>query len=334
MAERAPTINDVARLAGVSRGTVSRVLNGGHYVSPAALKSVQQAVRSAGYVANQSARSLVTRRTNCFAFVLSEPEERLFEDPNFATLLRSATQQLAEVDATVILMTCATDTDHERVLRYIRGGHVDGVMLVSTHLSDPLLPALAELGIPAARCGAPTALASGFPSVSADDRTGAQLMTRHLRERGRRRIGLVTGPLDAPGSVERREGWADVLGRHARPGLSEAATDYTHDAGRAATERLLARNPTLDAVFAASDLLASGAFAALRAAGRSIPGDVAVGGFDDSRIAATLDPPLTTVRQPMDRIGHELARLVQRLSTGQSPLSMVLPVDLVVREST
>lgn len=334
MNDRAPTINDVARLAGVSRGTVSRVLNGGHYVSPAALESVQKAVRRAGYVVNQSARSLATKKTHCFAFVLSEPQERLFEDPNFATLLRSTTQQLAKMDATVVLMTCASEADHERVLRYVRGGHVDGVMLVSTHLKDPLAGALAKLGIPAARCGSPTAPPSGFPSVGADDRGGGQLMTRHLLERGRRRIALVSGPLDGPGSVERREGWADALGARALPELAEAASDYTHEAGMRATQRLLARCPDLDAVFAASDLLASGALAALRAAGRSVPGDVAVGGFDDSRIAAGLHPSLTTIRQPLDRIGHELGRLVQRLSAGESPLSLVLPVELVVREST
>lgn len=331
---RAPTINDVARLAGVSRGTVSRVLNGGHYVSPAALESVEKAMLDAGYVVNQSARSLATKRTNCYAFVLSEPQERLFEDPNFATLLRATTSQLAQLDCAVVLMTCASDADHDRVLRYLRSGHVDGVMLVSTHLSDPLAAAVAKLGIPAARCSSPAAPPHGFPSVCADDRGGGRLMTRHLLERGRRHIGLVTGPLDGPGSLERREGWSDVLGRAARPELVEAATDYTHEAGEQATSRLLARCPDIDAVFAASDLLASGALAALRAAGKTVPGDVAVGGFDDSRIATRLHPALTTVRQPLDRIGHELARLVHRLGAGESPLSLVLPVDLVVRDST
>jgi DNA-binding LacI/PurR family transcriptional regulator len=333
-ARSAPTINDVARVAGVSRGTVSRVLNGAHYVSPAALKAVRSAMRTTGYVVNQSARSLATRRTNCYAFVLSEPQEHLFEDPNVATLLRSTTQQLAESDLTVVVMICVTDSDHERVLRYIRAGHVDGVMLVSTHANDPLLDAVASIGIPAVRCGFPAGGVSAVPSVSADDRTGGQLMTRHLMSRGRRHIGLVTGPLDAPGSIERRQGWLDALGSSAEPDLAVAADDYSHLAGRQATQALVERHPEIDALFAGSDLLASGALVAIRAAGLTVPEDIAVGGFDDSRIATALEPALTTVRQPLDRIGHELARLVVRRAAGDPPVSLVLPVELVVRDST
>lgn len=328
-----PTINDVARVAGVSRGTVSRVLNGAHYVSPAALKAVEKAVRSTGYVVNQSARSLASRRTNCFAFVLSEPQEHLFEDPNVATLLRATTQQLAEMDLTVVVMICVTDADHERLLRYLRAGHVDGIMLVSTHAADPLLAAVESLGVPAVRCGYFSGSTSTVPSVSADDRAGAKLMTRHLSDRGCRRIGLITGPLDAPGSLERRQGWSDVLGAAADLDLTEAAEDYSHLAGRQAAVRLLERHPEIDALFAASDLLASGAIAAIRATGRSVPADIAVGGFDDSRIATAIEPALTTIRQPLERIGRELARLLVRRAAGDPPISLVLPVELVVRES-
>lgn len=328
----AVTIEDVARVAGVSRGTVSRVLNGGHYVSSGALAAVERAVGATGYVANQSARSLASRRTNCYAYVLSEPQELLFEDPNFATLLRCTTQQLAELDATLVLVICATVSDHARVLRFLRGGHVDGAILVSTHASDALLPAVESLGLPAVVCGFPTR--SRLASVSAADRDGGRVMTEHLLSRGRSTIGLVTAPAHAPGATERREGWVDALGSRAEPDLHEVATEYSHDAGRAAAERLLARRPDVDAVFAASDLLASGVVAALRAAGRRIPEDVAVGGFDDSRIARSVEPALTTIRQPLDRIGIELARLVHRMADGEPPVSMVLPVDLVVRDST
>ncbi len=326
------TIEDVARVAGVSRGTVSRVLNGAHHVSPTALQAVRRAVRNTGYVANQSARSLASRRTNCYAFLLSEPQERLFEDPNFATLLRSTTQQFADLDSTLVLATSATQADRDRVLRFLRGGLVDGVVLVSTHASDPLLAAVVELGLPAVRCGFPAS--SLLPTVSAADRDGGRVMTQHLVSRGRRRIGLITGPDHAPGSVERREGWIDALGPDASPELHEVAEGYSHLAGREAAARLLRRCPDIDAVFAASDLLASGVVAQLRATGRAIPGEVAVGGFDDSRIAAELDPPLTTIRQPLDRIGRELAKLVSHLADGDHPVSLVLPVELVVRQST
>ena len=119
-------------------GTVSRALNGGHNVSPAAAAAVERAVRSSGYVVNQTARNLVTRRTNCFAFVFSEPQDLLFEDPNIATLLRATTDQLAQMQQTLVLMICASPADHARVTDYLRAGHVDGAMLVSTDSGDTL----------------------------------------------------------------------------------------------------------------------------------------------------------------------------------------------------
>ena len=173
-----------------------------------------------------------------------------------------------------------------------------------------------------------------MPSVAANDRGGARLMTSHLRDRGRRRIGLVTGPPRAPGSAERRQGWADVLGSSARRRDTEAATDHSHRAGHEAAGRLLDGVPDTDAVFATSDLLASGVIDAIADRGRRVPEDIAVGGFDDSRIASSTRPALTTVRQPLDRIGHEMARLVHRLADGEPPVSVVLPVELVVRDST
>ncbi len=330
---RGPTIDDVAAAAGVSRGTVSRVLNGGHYVSAAANVAVERAMRETGYVVNTSARSLVTRRSDAVAFVLSEREDLLFEDPNFHVLLRACTRRLAERDMSLVLMIASTPDQRARLLRYTRGGHVDGVLLVSSHAGDPILADLAASAVPTVACGQPLGYEADIVSVAADDREGARQMTRHLVGLGRRRIATVTGPLDTPGGLHRLEGYADVLGRRASRDLIVSADDYTFGSGEKAMEELLAKGPAPDAVFVASDLLAAGALATLRRHGLSVPDDVAIGGFDDSRLAQTVEPPLTTIRQPFDEIADRLCDLVVRGVQGEPVESVVVPTELVVRDS-
>jgi DNA-binding LacI/PurR family transcriptional regulator len=329
---RGPTIDDVAELAGVSRGTVSRVLNGGHYVSAASLEAVRQAMATTGYTVNQSARSLVTKRSNAIGFVLSEPQERLFEDPNFSVLLRSCTQALAEQDISLVLMLESNDAERERILSFVRGGHVDGVLLISSHSGDPLVAELAKFGVPAVVCGKPLAPGDKLPYVAADDREGARQMTRYLVEQGHTRIGMISAPQIA-GGQERVQGYQDVLGRKALKRLAVSATDYSQEAGRQAMERLLKASPDLDAVFAASDLLASGALVALRRAGRRVPEEVAVGGFDDSRIARESDPPLTTIRQPLELVAREMIDVLLHRIEGQEVAPRILPTELVIRAS-
>jgi DNA-binding LacI/PurR family transcriptional regulator len=330
---RGPTIDDVAQLAGVSRGTVSRVLNGARYVSPASLKAVERAMRDTGYTVNQSARSLVTKQSDAVAFVLSEPQERLFEDPNFSVLLRTCTQALAAHDFSLVLMLESSADERDRLLRYVRGGHVDGVLLISAHSGDPFVADLARGVVPAVACGKPVGIASAIPYVAAEDREGAHQMTRHLVERGRRRIGMIHCPRIV-GGQERYDGYREVLGRRALKRLVVEAPDYSYEAGVTAMRELLAANPDIDAVFAASDLLAAGALAELRRAGRRVPDDVAVGGFDDSRIARETDPALTTIRQPLERVGREMVDVLLRLIRRETVSSRVLPTELVVRDST
>ncbi len=330
---RGPTIEDVAEVAGVSRGTVSRVLNGGRYVSPAAHAAVQRAMLQTGYVVNQSARSLVTRRSNCVAFVLSEPHELLFEDPNFNVLLRGCTQALAEQDVSLILMTAGSRDERERVLRYMRGGHVDGVLLISTHGGDPILGELEQSTVPVVACGRPLGHERSIPYVAAADREGARLMTEYLLGKGYQRVAIITGPLDTPGGLDRLQGYCDVMGRRTRKQLIVSATEYSHLGGEVAMTELLDRSPDLDAVFVASDLLAAGALAVLRRAGRAVPGDVAVAGFDDSRVATTTDPPLTTVRNDLDRAAAEMVRILLQRIDNLPAESLVLPAELVIRHS-
>ncbi|MGH3486835.1 MAG: LacI family DNA-binding transcriptional regulator [Actinopolymorphaceae bacterium] len=332
-ARRDPTIDDVATLAGVSRGTVSRVLNGGRHVSKGALAAVERAVRDSGYLVNANARSLVTKRANAVAFVLSEPQERLFTDPNFSVLLPACTQALADHGLSLILMVAASEDERNRVLRYVHSRHVDGVLLVSTHGGDPVFGALQQSQIPAVACGRPLDHDVTIPYVSADDREGGRQMTRYLRDRGHQRIAIIGGPLDTAGGYDRLQGYRDILGRRALKRLAVCAPDFGYDAGKDAMSDLLEASPDIDAVFAASDLLASGALTTLRRAGRRVPDDVAVCGFDDSSVAATSDPPLTTIRQPLEQVAKEMVDVLLALIRHEPASSRILPTQLVVRTS-
>ncbi|WP_263119975.1 LacI family DNA-binding transcriptional regulator [Cellulomonas fimi] len=330
---RRPTIRDVAAVAGVSRGTVSRVLNGGHWVSPEAEQAVRDAIRSTGYSANQHARSLVTGRSNSVAFLLTEPQHLLFEDPTFSILLRSAAEALSAREMPLLLMVAGAPQERRRITDYVAAGHVDGVLLISSHHGNPVVGDLLRQGVPTIACGEPLGYEDRIGWVSADDSGGARTMTEHLLSRGRSRVATITGPQDTPGGLRRLAGYREALGDRFDPELVEHG-DYTRAGGQVAMQALLARRPELDAVFVASDLMAAGALVALREAGRSVPGDVAVGGFDDSGLAATLEPPLTTMRQPFERIAAEMVRLLLEVVEGSDPARITLPTALVERGTT
>lgn len=331
-ARKRPTIRDVAAAAGVSRGTVSRVINGGHWVSPEALTAVQEAIRTTGYSMNQHARSLATGRSNSIAFLLTEPQHLLFEDPTFSILLRGAAEALGQREMPLLLMVAGTTEERRRITDYITAGHVDGVLLISSHRDNPMVKSLLRAEIPVIACGVPIGYEDSVGYVSADDVGGARKMTQHLRDSGRTTIATVTGPLDTPGGTMRLAGYKEALGESFDESLVRHG-DYSREGGRAAMAELLEARPDLDAVFVASDLMAAGAMTAIKDSGRSIPGDVAVGGFDDSGLAATLDPPLTTMRQPFERISSEMVRLLLEVVDGQEPAAVTLPATLVRRES-
>ncbi|GIG27236.1 LacI family transcriptional regulator [Cellulomonas denverensis] len=317
-------------MAGVSRGTVSRVLNGGHWVSPEAEQAVREAIRTTGYSANQHARSLVTGRSNSVAFLLTEPQHLLFEDPTFSILLRAAAEALSAREMPLLLMVAGAPAERRRITDYVAAGHVDGVLLISSHRDNPVVGDLLRQGVPTIACGEPLGFEDRIGWVCADDHGGARTMTEHLRARGRRQIATITGPQDTPGGLRRLAGYRDALGPDFDQSLVEHG-DYTRAGGQRAMAALLDRRPELDAVFVASDLMAAGALVALREAGRTVPGDVAVGGFDDSGLAATLDPPLTTIRQPLERIATEMVRLLLEVVEGAEPARITLPTTLVER---
>ena len=331
-----PTIRDVAREAGVSYATVSRVLNGREWVSPEAIRAVREAIARTGYTANQHARSLATGKSGSIAFLLTEPQHLLFEDPNFSILLRGVAQALSDRELTLILMVAGTTDERHRAVAYLGGGHVDGVLLVSPHSGDPLLSKLVQAEIPIVACGRVLGYEHAISSVSADDRAGARSAVEHLLAAGCRRIATITGPQDTSGGVDRLHGYTDALAAH---GIAVDAThivhgDWSRESGAAGMRALLEAAPDLDAVFVASDGMAAGTLPVLREAGRAVPADVRIVGFDDSGLAATLDPPLSTIHHPLERISDEMVRLLTDVIAGSTPLSITVPTTVVLRSSS
>lgn len=329
---RRPTLEAVAARAGVSRATVSRVVNGRLTVTPQIREAVLRAVDELGYVPNSAARSLVTQRTGSIALVVSEPPTRVFsEDPMFATVIRSASLELETADRQVVLMLAGSAKSHARIERYIAGGHVDGVMLISMHGADPLPAAITRMGVPVVSYGRP-AVPVPLPYVDNDNVGGAEKAVRHLLERGRRRIATIAGPQDMIGGQDRLTGYRNAL--HACDRRSIVAVgDFTRESGAVAMRHLLEDDPELDAVFVANDLMAIGALQTLRQAGRRVPDDVAVVGFDDIEAARYTEPPLTTVRHPIAEQAAAMVRLLLGLFEDGPADPVILPTELVVRES-
>jgi DNA-binding LacI/PurR family transcriptional regulator len=324
-----PTLETVAAAAGVSRATVSRVVNGGARVSPEARAAVEAAIAELGYSPNRAARSLVTRRTGSVALVVSEPEARVFSDPMLAGITRAIGQALAGTDLQLVLMMVPPGSGRQRLTNYLLGGHVDGVMLMSLHGDDPLVKELSDASLPVVLMGRPMSPLP-IPHVDSDSVDGARQATRHLRELGRAKIATIAGPADMCAGVDRLLGYREAL---EGPGIV-AYGDFSMASGEAAMTELLAREPDVDGVFAASDLMAAGALRALRAAGRRVPDDVAVVGYDDLDVAELTEPPLTTIHQPLPDMARAMvASLLTQIGGDAAPESVVLPNPLVVRAS-
>lgn len=288
-----------------------------------------------GYVPNPAARSLVTRRSGFIALIIPEQTTSLFGDPFFPRLLVGISSELAASNVQLVLMI-AKGSAQSRAEAYVAAGHVDGALLASLHGDDLLPDRLRTRGVPVVVGGRPpTSSTSSY--VDVDNEFGARTAVKHLLEGGRRRVATITGPLDMPVGVDRRTGYRDALAAAGIvPDGLEADGHFTQEGGALAMRAILARHPDVDAVFAASDLMAIGAVGELRRAGRRIPEDVAVVGFDDSAIAAASEPPLTSIRQPIEEMGREMTRLLLEAIETRSPIpkQVLLGTSLVVRESS
>ncbi len=338
-----PTLEEVAARAGVGRGTVSRVINGSPRVSDATRAAVEAAVAELGYVPNTAARALAANRTDAIALVVPEPETRFFAEPYFSDMLSGVGAAISDTEMQLLLIFAGSDRERQRLAQYLAAHRVDGVLLVSTHADDPLPDLLEQLEIPAVISG-PRSAAETLTSVDSDNYGGGRQAAEHLLARGRRKIAHITGRLDVYGAQRRVDGYREALeaaGHEVDEALIEPG-DFTEEGGRRAMTRLLSRRPDLDAVFAGSDVTAAGARQVLREQGRRIPDDVALVGYDDSAIARHMDPPLTSVRQPIVEMGRAMIDLLLEEVADRRPTAsrvlerrrVVLPTELMARASS
>lgn len=328
------TVKDVAAEAGVSRGTVSRVLNGQPYVSAEARAAVEAAIEKVGFVPNRAARSLVMHSSRAIGLIVHEPHSLFVEDPNIGSILLGANAALSEADYQLSCLIADGSRDIDRLARYLSGGLIDGVIIVSARMGDPITRAVADLGLPAAFVGHPRDIGDAA-YVSIDNRGAAREVSTRLVQTGRRRIGMIAAALDRDSGSDRVAGFIDALGSRFDPQIVESVPFYSYSDGQRGMRALLERAPDIDGVFASSDAVAAGAMDVLRSAGRTVPQDVGIVGFDDSSWATRCEPPLSTVRQPANELGRVAAALVLAQVRGDipEPRERVLACPVVWRGS-
>lgn len=328
------TLEEVGRLAGVSRSTVSRVINGRDDVSPEARDRVLEVVAQTGFSPNRAARSLVSRRTQLLGLVFNAGVAGLFSDPYYSAMVEELAAAAHDVDETLALFVFDEGLGQEDVyLRAIRSGLVDGAIIATADIGSPLGARLKADTLPFVVIGRPED--PGLPFVDVDNVGGARDAAEHLLGHGYERIGMVGGPLRTTTGVDRRAGFLGALeaaGREPEPALF-AEGDFTVQGGYEATRLLLDARP--DAIFCASDMMARGAHRALREAGLSCPDDVALFGYDGLLDLGHDAPGLSTIAQPIAATASAAVGVLHRIIEGgrSAAEAVVLPTTPLIRSS-
>jgi LacI family transcriptional regulator len=331
------TLEEIAKLSGVSRSTVSRVINDHPHVRDQVRERVWQVIRETGYQPHAAARSLVTRRTRVVGVIIPEAVTTLFTDPFFPLFLRGVTET-CNAHRYYLMLSLFDDPagQEEMYRRVIRSGHLDGVVVASTRMDDPIVSKLLRDGFPFVMVGR-------YPDervnyVDIDNIGGARMAVEHLIRLGHRRIATIAGPLNMPAGRDRLLGYQQALAAHRIPTEEAliAEGDFSRDSGMMCMQKLLSASPT--AVFVASDTMAAGALQAIRRVNLQVPNDIAVVGFDDVSVAATVEPSLTTVRQPIEKLGSIATEVLLGVLDGSSEAwtpahKIIIPTELVIRES-
>ncbi len=336
MARRQARSQDVAKLAGVSRTTVSFVLNDvpGVKITDETRRRVLQAARELNYYPTAAARSLASGKTKRIGLVLGEGQRRLAADAFLPAFLQGVTASVHRRGYLLVLQMAEDVPSHEAYSKLIREQQVDGLILSGPRSDDPLLPELAEDGFPLILHGRLSDCS--LPCVDVDNKAGAYQATTHLIGLGHRRIGFISNaPLSYAGAQARFAGYKQALREHGIPVLDELVRTaaFLPETGQAAIGELLALSERPTAVFAASDVVAIGVMSGIQAAGLAIPEDIAVVGFDDIFLAAHTQPPLTTVRVPAYGLGWTAAEVLISLIEGDEASSVTLETELVIRDS-
>jgi DNA-binding LacI/PurR family transcriptional regulator len=329
-----PTLETVAALAGVSRSTVSRVINDSPKVTPEALTAVNAAIEKLGYVPNRAARMLASRRTHSIALVIPENTAKFFADPYFASVIQGAAMHLSSTEYTLTLLI-ASETDSEKTRRYLQGGNVDGALVLSHHSDDRSYIALSRQ-LPVVFAGRVATTDGGVAPVyvDVDNVAAARSVVELLIASGRRHIATIAGPTNMTAGLDRLAGWKSVMTDAGLPTDLVEHGDFTPASGAAAMERLLARGEPIDGLFAASAQMADGALSVLRQRGLVVPRDLGVVTFDDDYFAERATPPLTTVNQDEGVVGRAIAEVLIRSIEGEDvPRITIMPTRVINRRS-
>jgi len=338
MPRKKVTSHDVAQRAGVSRTTVSFVLNNvpGARISEETRRRVLEAAKELGYLPHAAARSLASQKTHTIGLVLCQSPDRVFHDAFLPEVLGGVGEVMRGKGYRVLVESVEDVARPNAYIDLIREQRIDGLLLSGPRSDDEELPRLRDEEFPVVLLG--QLPGSGLPSVDVDNADGACKAVEHLISLGHRRIGLITNaPPQYTSSAHRLQGYYLALQKHGIPYDDSLVRygDFTEEGGYDRMMELLELDPPPTAVFVASDLVAFGALAAIRDRGLSVPHDVAVVGFDDVRLARYVTPPLTTVRLPAYELGRTAARLILNwVERGETPPPQVLlPTELVIRRS-
>lgn len=329
------TLEDIALQVGVSRSTVSRVVNDHPNVSEDVRKRVQEVIKSTGYHPNVAARILASQRSLMLGLVLPRSVSSFFDDPYFPLLIQGIAQSCNQYDYTLGLFLIATKEDEEKIFpRVSRKGLLDGVLVQSGCLGEQLLDCLADSNMPCVIIGRP--LNCGEISyVDVDNINASYHAVNYLIHEGYRRIGMISGSPDSAVSIDRKNGYRKALLDQGWS-LNDSFIidgDFTESSGYFAMQKLLSEKP--DAIFAASDIMAIGAMRAVQEEGLRVPDDVAFVGFDDLPLSTTVNPQLTTVRQPVREIGIQAVEiLIDLIENGIKPARrVIMNTELIIRGS-
>jgi DNA-binding LacI/PurR family transcriptional regulator len=328
------TLEDIARMAGVSPATASRVINNRVGVRSKARERVLKAVAETGFQPHAAARSLASQRSHVIGLLIPAPASTILHHPNVLQLAEVITQACQERDYLLSLFLMGGDADEQHILPKIaRKGFIDGLIVrgADDRSSDPLLATLAATGMPLVSLGRPTELPT-ISYVATDNVTAAHHAVTHLLNLGRRRIALLVGSLEPHASQERLTGYRAALGERGLPIDEQLIAVGGMSESSGATRRLLQHQP--DALFMPTRM-APDVLQVLREADLHVPDDIALIGFDDLPLAQHTDPPLTTVRQPMAAMGRQLVgMLLDILEHGADPpRRVVFAQELVIRQS-
>lgn len=329
------TLEDIAKQAGVSRSTVSRVVNGDPNVSDKARKRVNQVILATGYHPHAAARSLATQRSWMIGLVLPRTVSNFFVDPYFPRLTQGVAQACNRHNYTLGLFLLATKEDEKRLIpRLTSRGLLDGILLQTAPRGDKLLDRLFNTDIPLVIAGRPF-YTNGISYIDVDNVNSAYGAVCHLIQLGYRRIGTITGRMSSTTGIDRKEGYLKAIAEQgwALDDNLIVEGDFTEKSGYRAMKRLLPFHP--EAIFAASDSMAIGAIRAAREAGFRVPKDIAFVGFDDLPIASQSNFRLTTVRQPIVEFGAKSVDiLIDLIENGiEPPRRLIMDTELLIRES-